>query len=235
MFHPSTYTSANRVWKASFSKSSTFRSTEPLELVHTDVCGKLNVKSLSGSEYFLSFVDDYTRYVWTYVLKNKSDVFKKFAEWRMMIEQSTGKCLKMLRSDNGGEYTSFEYEEYLKSNGIIHQLTISKCPQQNGIAERMNRTLMEMTRSMLASSKLPSKFWAEALNTAIYLRNRCPSRSIGGKTPFEMLTGRKPNVAHLRVFGCASHCHIADDERRKLNPKSKKCIFLEYSENRKGY
>ena len=92
-----------------------------------------------------------------------------------------------------------------------------------------------MVRSMLASSILPPRFWAEALNTVAYLRNRCPSRAVEGKTPFELLTGAKPKVGHLRIFGCAAYCHIPDDERHKLDFKSRKCIFLGYSENRKGY
>ena len=189
-----------------FPNISANRAKEALELVHTDVCGKLNAKSLSNSEYFLTFVDDYTRYVWLYVLKNKSDVFKKFTEWRTMVEQSTGKRLKVLRSDNGGEYTSKEFEEHLKRNGIVHQRTIPKCPEQNGTAERQNRTLMEMVGSMLASSKLPRRFWAEALNTATYLRNRCPTRALEGISPVELLTGNKPKVGHLKVFGCALSC-----------------------------
>ena len=152
-----------------------------------------------------------------------------------MVEQSTGKRLKVLRSDNGGEYTSKEFEEHLKSNGIVHQRTIPKCPEQNGTAERQNRTLMEMVRSMLASSKLPRRFWAEALNTATYLRNRCPTRALEGITPVELLTGNKPMVGHLKVFGCAAYCHVPNDEQRKLDSKSRKCIFLGYSENQKGY
>ena len=126
------------------------------------------------------------------MLRNKSDVFKQFTEWMAMAEQLTGKRLKVLRSDNGGEYTSSEFKEYLKQNGVIHQLTVPKCPEQNGVAERLNRTLVEMVRSMLASSILPPRFWAEALNTATYLRNRCPSRAVEGKTPFELLAGAKP-------------------------------------------
>ena len=211
------------------------RAKETLELVHTDVCGKVNAKSLSGSEYFLTFIDDRTRYSWVYILKRKSDVFQTFREWKAMAEKSTGKPLKTLRSDNGGEYTSLEFERYLKEQGIIHQLTIPKSPQQNGVAERLNRTVMNMVRSILAVYKMPQRFWAEALNTAVYLRNRSPTTAVKGKTPFESLTGKKPSVGHLRIFGCAAYRHVMDDERKKLDPKTEKCVFLGYSENRKGY
>ena len=143
--------------------------SKPLELIHSDVCGKLSSKSLGGAEYFVTFIDDKTRYVWAYAIKRKSDVFKRFCEWKTEVEKSLGQNVKILRSDNGGEFTSGEFEDYLKKEGIKHQFTIPKCPQQNGVAERFNRTLVEMVRSMLADSELPKTFWAEALATAVYL------------------------------------------------------------------
>ena len=149
-----------------------------------------------------------------------------------MVERATGNNLKALRSDNGGEFTSVEFENYLQKEGIKHQLMVPKCPEQNGIAERLNRTLIEMVRTMLANFKLPKRLWAEALATAVYLRNRSPTRAVEEKTPFESLTGEKPSVGHLR---CAAYCHIPKDNRNKLDSKSQKCVFLGYSENRKGY
>ena len=181
------------------------------------------------------FIDDKTRYVWVYVIKRKSDVFKCFCEWKTEVEKSLGQSMKMFRTDNGGKFTSTEFEEYLKKEGIKHELTIPKCPEQNGVAERMNRTLVEMVRSMLADSQLPKLFWAEALATATYLRNRSPTKAVEGKTPYEAICGEKPKVGHLRVFGCTAYSHIPKDERRKLDAKAHKCIFLGYSSNRKGY
>ena len=178
--------------------------TEPLELVHSDVCGKLNSKSLSGAEYFVTFINDKTRYVWVYVIKQKSDVFERFCEWKAEVEKLLGRSLKTLRTDNGGEFTSEEFEEYLRKEGIKHELTIPKCPEQNGVAEQLNRTLMEMVRSMLADSELPKSFWAEALSTAVYLRNRSPTKAVEGKTPYEAIHGEKPKVGHLRIFGCTA-------------------------------
>ena len=211
------------------------KKSQPLELVHSDVCGKLSSKSLGGAEYFVTFIDDNTRYVWVYVIKRKSDVFKRFCEWKIEVEKSLGQSVKVLHTDNGGEFTSDEFEKYLKKEGIKHELTIPKCPEQNGVAERFNRTLVEMVRSMLADSELPKSFWAEALATAAYLRNRSPTKSVEGKTPYEALYGEKPKVGHLRVFGCTAYPHIPKDERRKLDAKTRKCIFLGYSSNRKGY
>ena len=218
-----------------FPDRSESRSNEALDIVHSDVCGKLNTKSLSGAEYFLTFIDDKTRYTWVYILKRKSEVFDKFRKWKAQVECSTGKTLKVLRTDNGGEFTSTEFEEYLKNEGVKHELTVPKCPQQNGVAERLNRTLVEMVRSMLSGASLPQRFWAEALATAVYLRNRCPTKAVIDKTPIEALTGSRPSVKHLRVFGCVAYRHVPKDERRKLDSKTEKCIFLGYSDTRKGY
>ena len=155
---------------------------EPLGTVHSDVCGNIGTQSLGGAEYFLTFIDDHTHYTWVYA----------------SAENSTGK------KDNGGEYISAEFENVLKK-GVKHQLTMPKTPEQNGAAERMNRTLVESLRSMLADAKLPRKFWAETLSTAVYLRNRSPTTAVEGKTPFEAWTGQKPNVKHLGAFGCDAY------------------------------
>ena len=192
----------------------------------TAMCGKMSAQSLSGGEYFLTFIDDKTRYVWIYVLKREDQVFERFLEWKALVEKSTGRKLKVLRTDNGGEYTSTEFESYLKSEGVRHELTVPKTPEQNGVAERMNRTLVETVRPILADAKLPHKFWAEALSTAAYLRNRSPTKAVKGMTPFEAWMGEKPKVNHLRTFGCAAYAHVPKDERHKLDPKARKCIFL---------
>ena len=211
------------------------RAKEPLDLVHSDVCGKMNAESLSGAQYFLTFIDDKTCYVWVYVLKRKDQVFEKFLEWKALVEKSTGRKLKVLRTDNGGEYKSTEFMNYMKREGVRHEFTVPKTPEQNGVAERMNRTLVETARSMLADSKLPHKFWAEALSTAVYLRNRSPTKSVADMTPYEAWMGEKPNVEHLRIFECVVYAHVAKDERKKLDLKARKCVFLGYGTETKGY
>ena len=168
--------------RSQFPTSSEKKKSKLLELIHNDVCGKLSSKSLGGAEYFVTCIDDKTRYVWVYVINRKSDVFKRFCEWKLEVEKSLGRSVKIFCTDNGGEFTSGKLENYLKKEGIKHELTIPKCPEQNGVAERFNRTLVEMVRSMLADSELPKSFWAEALATAVYLRNRSPTKSVEGKT-----------------------------------------------------
>ncbi|GAB1600790.1 hypothetical protein Ahia01_000357100 [Argonauta hians] len=221
--------------RTSFPKSRGKRATQLLEIVHSDVCGRIEAKSLGGAEYFVTFIDDKSRFVWIYVLKHKREVPQKFSEWKTMVEKFTGKNIKTLRTDNGGEYTSKEFEDYLKKEGIKHEYTVPKTPEQNGVAERMNRTLVEMVRSMLSDSKLPKKFWAEALSTASYIRNRSPTNAVEGMTPYEVLKGRKPNVKHLRIFGCDAFVHVPKDERFKMDSKAKKSIFLGYGVGIKGY
>ena len=212
------------------------RAEETLDLVHTDVCGKLSPSSAGGAEYFVTFIDDKSRYVWVYLLKSKGDVFSlKFRDWKAMVERSTGRKLKVLRSDNGGEYTSGEFVQYLRSEGIRHERTVPKSPQQNGVAERLNRTLVEMTRSMLSGSSLPQKLWAEALSTAVYLRNRSPTKAVERMTPFEAFHGKKPDVGHLRVFGCVCYAHIAKDERKKFDVVARRCVLVGYGSEVKGY
>lgn len=164
--------------RSSFPKSGGRRDTQLLGIVHSDVCGRIEAKSLGGAEYFVTFIDDESRFVCIYVLKHKRDVFERFMEWKTMAEKSTGHNVKTLRTDNGEEYTSREFEDYLKKEGIQHEYTVPKTPEQNGVAERMNRTLVETVRAMLSDSKLPKKFWAEALSTASYVRNWSPTNAV---------------------------------------------------------
>ena len=220
--------------RSRFSRSTT-HTKEPLELIHSDVCGKMREKSLGGAEYFLTFIDDKTHYSWVYPVKTKDQVFDRFLEWKALVEKSSGKKIKVFRTDNGGEYTSRKFEDYLKSEGIHHECTNPKTPEQNGVAERLNRTLVESARSMLLDAKLSHIFWAEAISTATYLRNRCPTKAIDGMTPYEAWYGYKPKVKHLRVFGCDAYMHIPKDERSKFESKATKCLLLGYGKRTKGY
>ena len=143
--------------------------------------------------------------------------------------------MKCLKSDNGGEYISADFKEYCVVNGIKMVRTVPGTPQENGVAERMNRTLNERARSMRLHSGLPKTFWAEAINTAAYLINRGPSVPLEFRIPEEAWSGKKVNLSYLKVFGCLSYVHINDSDRTKLDPKSNKCFFIGYGDAEFGY
>ena len=216
-------------------KASRNRSSRPLQLVHSDVCGPMNVNSIGGSKYVLSFTDDYTKYVTVYFLKNKSEVLSKFQEYESMVTNLTGLKIQTLRSDNGGEYTSKEFAKFYASKGIVHQFTNPYTPEQNGVSEKLNRTLIESGKSMLFHAGLPLSFWAEVVNTATYLHNSSPVSSLPDKTPYECWYRRKPDVSNLKVFGSICFVHTPDSFRQKLDPKSAKGILVGYPLDTKGY
>lgn len=165
---------------------------------------------------FLTMIDDYSRYCHVYFLKTKDMVFDKIKEFVEMTENQFGKRMKILRSDRGGEFCSKKMEGYLKSKGIIHQLTAPYSPEQNGVAERKNRSLMEMARCMLNDSEIHVKFWAEAVNTANYVQNRIQT-SVANVTPFSLWFNKTPSLSHIRIFGSVAYAHINKQKRRKLD------------------
>ncbi|WVZ06123.1 hypothetical protein V8G54_019469 [Vigna mungo] len=192
-------------------------STErPFEYVHADLWGPARTLT----------------HVWIYVLKNKSETFQKFKEWHTQIENQLGCRLKCLRTDNGLEFVSEEFNGFCKEKGIRRHRTVVGTPQQNGLAERMNRTILERVRCMLLGSGLSKAFWGEAANTAVYLINRSPSSALNFKTPMEVWSGRPADYSHLRVFGSLALSHVRGD---KLDSRAAKCIFLGYTEGVKGY
>lgn len=206
-----------------------------LELVHSDVCGPMETSSLGGARYMVTFIDDHSRKVFGYLIKEKSEVMSKFIDFKVMVEKQTGKVVKCLRSDNGGEYVSSRFDTYLRKEGILHQTSVPYCPQQNGVSERLNRTLIEKARCLLQGSGLGKEYWGEAVSTAIYLYNRSPSSALCGQIPEEVWTGRTVSLGHLRVFGCVAYALVPSVKRQKLDAKSKKYIFVGYSETSKGY
>lgn len=162
-------------------------------------------------------------------------MFENFKKFKSLVEKENSLVIKAMRSDHGGEFTSNECQKYCEDYGIHRFLTVSSSPQQNGVAERKNRTILNMIRSMLKSKKLPKEFWAEAVACAVYLSNQSPTRSISGKMPQEAWSGRKPEISHLIVFGSITHVHISDEKRSKLDDKSDKYIFIGYDSSTKGY
>jgi transposase InsO family protein len=221
--------------RLTFPTGETWRAKELLELIHTDVCGPMRTPSLHNNRYFILFIDDFSRMTWVYFMKEKSEVFGIFKKFKTFVEKQSGKCIKVLRSDRGKEYNSHEFDKFCEDEGIERQLTVAYSPQQNGVSERKNRTVMEMARSMIKDKGLPNKFWAEAVYTAVYILNRCPTKAVNDKTPIEAWCGKKPSAKHLRVFGSICYIHVPAQKRHKLEDKSIRGIFLGYSTQSKGY
>lgn len=174
--------------RVSFTKA-VHNTKSTLDYLHADCWGPSSVSSLGGGRYFLSIIDDYSRMTWVFIMKHKSEVFGKFKEWKVLIENQVGKKIKRLRTDNGLEFCSNEFDQFCKDEGIARHQTVRHTPQQNGVAERMNRTLLERVRCLLSNARLAKGFWAEALNTVCYLVNRTPATTIDCKTPFEVWSG----------------------------------------------
>lgn len=215
--------------------SSDNRSTQPLHTIHSDVWGPSGVRSINGYRYFVTFIDCCTRTTWVYVLRHKSDVFECFRDFHNLIMNQYNACVKIFRTDNGTEYLNREFDEYLSSFGIIHQTTCPGTSEQNGLAERKNKHLLDVTRSLMFAMNVPKHLWSEAVMTAAYLINRMPLRVLGHKTPIECLTGKNSFVVPPKVFGCV--CFVKDYRPSvgKLDPRALKCIFVGYSGKQKGY
>lgn len=210
------------------------RATQLLELVHSDICGPMNVRARHGASYFLTFIDDYSRYGSVYLLSHRSEALDCFKRFLAEVENQRDRNLKVLRTDRGREYLSDQFRQFSEERGIIRQLSIPHTPQQNGVAERRNRTLLEMVRSMMAQANLPISFWGDAILTAAYVLNRVPSKSVP-TTPYELWHGRKPNLEGLRPWGSAGFVHSTSHKHGKLGPRAVKHIFIRYCDHSKGY
>jgi len=221
--------------KLPFPAKSDAKSTELLGIVHSDLCGPMEVKSLGNNLYFMTFIDDKSGFCKIYFLKHKSDAFDKFIEYEAEAERQTGKKIKIFRSDGGLEYNNRKFQDHFKKQGIIHQTTVPYNPQQNGVAERRNRTIMEKARAMLSHSNLQKSYWAEAASTANYLINITPSSAINGNIPYVIWFNSSPNYRNLRVFGCKVLYHVPKQNRKKLDFKAAEGIFIGYGNNTKGY
>ncbi|XP_073152810.1 uncharacterized protein [Henckelia pumila] len=218
-----------------FPQGKSMRAKEVLEIVHSDICGPINPESNGGKRYLITFIDDFSRKTWVYFLQEKSEAFVAFKNYKVLVEKEVGRTIKVLRTDRGGEYNSNEFSNFCETHGIKRQLTAAYTPQQNGVCERKNRTIMNMVRSLLRTSGVPKNFWPEAVNWTVHILNRSPTLSVQNMTPEEAWSGRKPVVDHFRIFGCIAYAHVLDVKRTKLDDKGEKYIFLGVSYKTKAY
>jgi transposase InsO family protein len=206
-----------------------------LELVHSYVCSPMLSNSLRGCVYYVSFIDDYSRKTWVYFLKSKDEVLGNFKEFKALVEKLFERKIKKIGSDCGGEYTSNEFGSFWRDVEIKRDLTTPYNPQQNGLAERKNKTIMEAIKTMIHDQDLPMHLWVEATKTIVYFHNILSHNALRFKIPEEMFTGNKPEVIHLKIFGCPIFVHIRKEKRTKLGPSGKKRIFVGYCEVSKAF
>jgi len=202
--------------------------TGPLELIHTDLAGPMKIPSIGGARYFLLFIDYHTRYTMVYTLHQKSETFSKFKEYKALVENYHNGKIMALGSDNGGDYTSTEFSKFLRESGISHEKTAPYSPEQNRVSERANWTLIGRAKAMILENELHNNLWAEAIHTAVYLKNRCPTTS-KISTPYQLWTGQQANLSHLIPFGTLAFHHIPKVKRTKWEKNGQQCRVVGYA------
>ena len=211
------------------------RAESCFDLIHSDVWGITPIITHAKYRYFVTFIDNYNKYTWIYFLRPKSEVFFVFQKFVAYVETQFSSRIKVLRSNSGGEYMSHEFHDFLQNKGIVSQRSCPYTPQQNGVAERKNRHLLDVVRTLLLESSVPSTFWVEALSTTIYLINQLPSHVLDFASPYYRLYHHHPNYLDMHTFGCVCFVHLLSHERHKLSVQSVKCAFMGYSISHKGY
>ncbi|GJU80865.1 putative RNA-directed DNA polymerase [Tanacetum coccineum] len=209
-------------------------STELGELVHLDLWGPYKVTSREGFKFFLTIMDDFSRVVWVYLLKSKTEVFYNIMVFYNLIKTQFKKNIKVFRSDNGTEFVNQQFSGFCESNGIIHQTSCSYTPQQNGIVERKHRHLLNVARPLLFQGGIPLNMWTECVLTATYLINRLPTSVLNGKSPYDLVHNKPPSLKHLRSFGCLPYATILNSHD-KFGSRSEKCVLVRYLNSKKGY
>nr|KAJ0209889.1 hypothetical protein LSAT_V11C400174360 [Lactuca sativa] len=203
--------------------------SEPLELLHIDLCGPAKTQTIQGKKYILVVVDGFSYFTWVFFLRLKSEAPEEMINFIKQIELKLKRPVRRIRSDNGLEFKNNTLDSFLKDKGIEHNFSAPYTPQQNGVVERRNQTLCEAARSMLIFADLPQYFWAEAIATACYTQNRSLTHKHLHKTPYEVINNRKPNIKFFHIFGCRCFVKNNTDHLSKFESRSDEGIFLGYS------
>jgi len=222
------------VWKP-FTPT-TSRATEPLQLVHSDICGPLET-AIGGGRYMVLYIDNAIRYTDEYILNYMSEALKKFKEWKAVRAMESGKQVKRFRTDGAGEYTSKKFAEYLKSQGILKETTTPYSTQSNRVVEWTDRTIMERVRCMLDEAGLSKKYWVFAVSVAVYPKNSTPKCSVVGKTPYEARhgSGLRPSLKPVCVLGWLAFVYVSKDKRKTLDYSATPGTFFGHSKSTKQY
>ncbi|GJV11333.1 putative ribonuclease H-like domain-containing protein [Tanacetum coccineum] len=208
---------------------------EVLHTLHMDLCGPMRVQSINGKKYILVIVDDYSRFTWVKFLRSKDETPEFVINFLKQIQVGLNKTVRYIRTDNGTEFVNQVMSKYYEGVGIFHQKSVPRTPQQNGVVERRNRTLVEAARTMLIFSKAPMFLWAEAVATACYTQNRSLIHTRHNKTPYELVHDKKPDLTFLRVFGALCYPTNDSEDLGKFQAKADIGIFVGYAPSKKGY
>ena len=217
-----------------------YKASKPFSLIHSDLWGPSRIPNISGIKWFITFIDDHSRVCWVYLLKEKSETASTFKKFYSMIKTQFQSDIQMIRTDNAREYFNSVLGPFFSTHGILHYSSCIITPQQNGVAERKNRHLLEVARSIMFQNNVPKHFWGDAILTATFLINRMPSKILKFKAPLDVLKQQFPenryfSTSPLKVFGCTCFVHVHSHDRNKFAPRAIKCIFLGYSSTKKGY
>nr|GEW35931.1 hypothetical protein [Tanacetum cinerariifolium] len=221
--------------RKSFQTKTTLSSKRRLQLLHMDLCGSMRVESINGKKYVLVIVDDYSRYTWTHFLRSKDETPKVLIYFLRLVQRGLHAQVRIVRTDKGTEFLNKTLHAYFASKGIHHQTSVARTPEQNGVVERRNRTLVEAARTIQSTAKVPLFFWAEAIATACFIQNRSLVIPRHEKTPYHIINDRKPSVKFFHIF--CSLCYIIreGENRDKMKEKGDACIFVGYSNQSRAY
>ncbi|KAJ9545582.1 hypothetical protein OSB04_025289 [Centaurea solstitialis] len=218
-----------KIKKSSHKLKVEHNTSKPLQLLHMDLCGPMRVQSINGRKYVLVIVDDFSRYTWVNFLRSKDGASDIIISFIRNVQVRLQLPVQVIRTDNGTEFKNRKLDSFLDSVGITHTFSAARTPQQNGVVERKNRTLVEAARTMLTFSKLPLHFWAEAVAPVCFTQNRSLITKRFMKTPYELVYNRPPSIKFFRVFGC--ECYVKNDKDNidKFSPKGDEGIFIGYA------
>ena len=207
-------------------------SPNPFDLLHCDIWGPFHIPSYSGHRFFLTLVDDCTRFTWVFLMKNKSDASFLVPRFFQMIHTQFNSKIKCFRSDNAKELA---FTDFFNEQGVLHQFSCVETPQQNSVVERKHQHLLNVARALYFQSKIPIEFWTDCILTATFLINRIPSPLLNNQTPYEKLYHQQVDYSLFKVFGCLAFASTLTVNRTKFHPRAKPCVFIGYSHGMKGY
>ncbi|KAM5572540.1 hypothetical protein ABKV19_012545 [Rosa sericea] len=228
-----TYCLEGKMHRLPFTESVS-KSPVPFHKIHSDVWGPAPCLAIEGYKYYVTFIDDCTKFVWIFPLINKSDVLAQFVKFYAFVHTQFDSTIKILQTDGGGEFNSKAFHNFLDSKGILHHITCPYTPQQNGVAERKNRHIVETAISLLSTAGLPKLFWFHSVAHSCYLINRMPCKSLNMISPYELVFHKVPDISQLKIFGSSCYPFLRPYNHDKLDPRTTKCVFLGYALGYKG-